>query len=76
MRTLLGPTVLNSLPSDAAANLTSNSYFPKLISAPFHHGLFVVFTFSVVVCLIAAAASWVRGGKFVYEESEDEGKVQ
>ena len=76
MRTLLGPTVLNSLPSDAAANLTSNSYFPKLISAPFHHGLFVVFTFSVVVCLIAAAASWVRGGKFVYKESEDGGKVQ
>ena len=76
MRTLLGPTVLNSLPSDAAANLTSNSYFPKLISAPFHHGLFVVFTFSVVVCLIAAAASWVRGGKFVYEESEGGGKVQ
>ena len=76
MRTLLGPTVLNSLPPDAAANLTSNSYFPKLISAPFHHGLFVVFTFSVVVCLIAAAASWVRGGKFVYEESEGGGKVQ
>ena len=70
--TLLGPQVLNSLPAGAAAQITSKSYFPQLISAPFHHGLFVVFTFSVVVCLIAAVASWVRGRKFVYAEEEDE----
>ena len=61
--TLLGPTVLNSLPADAAAKLTSRYYFPQLISAPFHHGLFVVFTFSVVVCLIAAAAVLGAGWK-------------
>jgi len=59
--TLLGPTVLNSLPPGAAATLTSRSYFPQLISASFHQGLIVVFTFSVVICLIAAAASWQRG---------------
>jgi hypothetical protein len=70
--TLLGPNVLSSLPAGAADKLTSRSYFPQLISAPFHHGLFVVFTFSVVVCLIAAAASWVRGGKFIYADGEDE----
>lgn len=67
--TLLGPTVLNSLPPDAAATLTSRSYFPQLISASFHQGLIVVFTFSVVICLIAAAASWQRGRKFIYTEN-------
>ncbi len=66
--TLLGPTVLNSLPAGAAATLTSRSYFPQLISASFHQGLIVVFTFSVVICLIAAAASWQRGRKFIYTE--------
>jgi hypothetical protein len=30
-----------------------------------------VFTFSIVVCLLAAAASWVRGGKFVYTEGQE-----
>jgi MFS family permease len=74
--TLLGPTVLNSLPAAAADRITSRSFFPQLISAPFHHGLAVVFTFSVVICLIAAVASWLRGGKFVHQEGEDEQELR
>ncbi len=58
---LLGPEVLNSLPADTVARLTSRAFFPQLISEPFHHGLTVAFTFSIVVCLIAAAASLLRG---------------
>jgi MFS family permease len=68
--TLLGPTVLNSLPADAAAKLTSRSYFPQLISASFHQGLLIVFTFSVVICLIAAAASWQRGREVIQKAGE------
>ena len=74
--TLLGPTVLNSLPAAAADRITSRSFFPQLISAPFHSGLAVVFTFSAVICLIAAVASWVRGGKFVHGQGEDELEVR
>jgi MFS family permease len=70
--TLLGPKVLNSLPAASAARITSRSYFPQLISHGFHHGLVIVFTFSVVVCLVAAAASWVRGRKFVYAEDQEQ----
>jgi hypothetical protein len=72
MGTLLSPQVLNSLPASTAANLTSRSFFPQLISAPFHHGLTMVLIFSSTVCLIAAAASWVRGGKYVYEQEVNE----
>jgi MFS family permease len=68
--TLLGPTVLNSLPADAAAKLTSRSFFPQLISSSFHQGLLIVFTFSVVICLIAAAASWERGREVVQKAGE------
>ena len=72
MGTLLGPQVLNSLPAATAEQLTSRSYFPQLISAPFHHGLTMVLIFSLIVCLIAAAASWVRGGKYIYEQEVKE----
>ncbi len=59
--TLLGPAVLDRLPSADRMELTSHSYFPNLISAPFHAGLTEAFIFAALVCLIAAAASWSRG---------------
>ena len=61
MQTLLGPA-LHSLPSARQAAITGHAFFPSLISGPFHHGLSVVFTFALVMCLVAAAASWLRGG--------------
>ena len=58
--TLLGPAVLDRLPSADRMELTGHSYFPNLISAPFHAGLTEAFIFAALVCLIAAAASWSR----------------
>jgi EmrB/QacA subfamily drug resistance transporter len=68
VRTLLGPTVLGHLPASNAAYLTGHSFFPALISGPFSNGLTVAFGFAVVACLIAAVASWLRGGRYVYTE--------
>jgi MFS family permease len=67
MQTLLGPA-LGSLPPADAAALTSKTFFPHLIAGPFMHGLHIAFTFSVVICAAAAAASWFRGRRFVYVE--------
>ena len=75
MGTLLGPQVLNSLPAATADQITSRSFFPQLISASFHHALSMVLIFCVVISLIAAVASWVRGGRYVYEEQEHEVKT-
>jgi MFS family permease len=61
MQTLLGPA-LHALSPARQAAITGHAFFPGLISGPFHHGLSVVFTFALVVCLVAAAASWLRGG--------------
>ena len=36
-------------------------YFPDLISAPFHHGLTIVFLVSAGLAFIAAFASLARG---------------
>lgn len=65
---LLGPHVIHSLQPQQAVTLVSKDFFPHLIAAPFHSGLVVVFTFSFVMCLVAALASWLRGGHYVYSE--------
>jgi MFS family permease len=71
IQTLLGPRVLGSLPPGKAAFLTGQSYFPGLISGPFSHGLRIVFTVAAVLCVIAAVASWMRGGRYVHAEQDE-----
>jgi MFS family permease len=63
IETLLGDPVLNALPASDKAALIGHSFFPDLISAPFHAGLTEALVFAACACLIAAAASWSRGGK-------------
>jgi MFS family permease len=64
MATLLGPHVLAGLPASQVHALTGRSFFPHLISGPFHTALVYAFIFAIVVCLIAAVASLLRGGKY------------
>jgi MFS family permease len=60
---LLGPHALAGLSAHQHAVVTGNTFFPTLISGPFRDGLHVAFTFAIVACLIAAAASLMRGGR-------------
>ena len=69
MQTLLGPHVLGSLPASQAHELTGRSFFPQLISGPFHSALVYAFVFAAVACLVAAVASLMRGGKYHHVES-------
>jgi MFS family permease len=69
LQTLLGP-VLTQLPAADAARLTGQTFFPSLISEPFQHGLVLVLSFSIAASLVAAAASALRGGRFVHEEAD------
>jgi MFS family permease len=70
IRTLLGPAALEHLSPAQVANLTGTSFFPRLIAEPFQHGLAIVFLAALVMSLVAAAASWLRGGRYVHEELE------
>jgi len=70
VQSLLAPTgVLAKLSHANASALVGRSFFPHLISGPFMSGLHLAFDFSVAACLIAAVASWLRGGKYHYAES-------
>ena len=65
---LIGPHVLAKLPAHDAAAIRGRGFFPHLISAPFHSGLHEAFAFAIVACLVAALASWSRGGRAVAPE--------
>jgi EmrB/QacA subfamily drug resistance transporter len=71
--TMIPPQVLQALPPAQAATITSRTFFPQLISGAFHQGLAEVLVFSIVMCLIAGGASWLRGGKYVYREDGEWG---
>jgi hypothetical protein len=59
--------VLGALPPGQASELTGRSFFPHLISGPFHTALVYAFVFAIACCLVAAVASLLRGGKYHYE---------
>jgi MFS family permease len=59
---LLAPSgVLARLPAASRAALTGRTYFPSLLSGPFHSGLIVVFTVSAALSVLAGLASLLRG---------------
>jgi hypothetical protein len=74
---LVGAPVLAHLSAANRTLLNGRSFFPSLISKPFKSGLHAAFDFAVGACLVAAGASWLRGGKYVYSEpaSDDEAAV-
>jgi EmrB/QacA subfamily drug resistance transporter len=57
------------------ATLTGRSFFPELISDAFKHGLVIAFGVSIIMLLIAAAASLMRGEKYVHADHESIGEA-
>ena len=68
MEKLLGSAQRAGVTSQQWANITGKTFFPHLMSEPFLHGLRVAFSVSLVMFLVAAAASWMRGGKYVHQD--------
>jgi MFS family permease len=69
MKVLLGPATLHHLAPATAHYLTSRSFFPHLIAAPFGHGLSEAFDFAAGACVLGALASAMRGGKYHHQEA-------
>jgi MFS family permease len=57
---LLGPQVLGALPAANAGRLTGLEFFPRLIAAPFHDGLVIVFWLAIAMTVLGALASLLR----------------
>jgi MFS family permease len=61
---------LSALPAHDVAVLTGERFFPELISAPFHHGLTIVFAAAAAMAVVAAIASALRGARYFHSEQE------
>jgi MFS family permease len=69
IQNLLAPShVLAHLPAHNVAVLTGRQFFPHLISAPFHHGLVIVFTAAAIMSVTGALVSLLRGKQFYYDD--------
>ncbi|HEY4928475.1 MAG TPA: MFS transporter [Acidimicrobiales bacterium] len=68
---LVGPHVLAQLTPAQQSVLTGRSFFPSLISRPFEAGLRAALDFAIFASLLAAWASWRRGGRYVYHEGDE-----
>jgi MFS family permease len=69
---LIGPGTLAHLSASQQAALAQRGFFPGLIAPPFEKGLHAAFDFAIVASLLAAAASWTRGGRYVYTPATEE----
>lgn len=63
---------LAHLSSAQSAALTGHTFFPRLVSGPFHDGLAIVFTVAAGMALVSAIASALRGGHRPAQESGQE----
>ena len=69
VRNLLAPSkVLSRLPAHNASVLLGRQFFPHLISAPFHHGLVIVFTTAAIMSVTGALVSLLRGKQFYWDD--------
>jgi MFS family permease len=69
IKALLAPSgVLHHVSAQHAATLTGRQFFPRLISAPFHQGLVIVFSLAAAMSVVGAATSLMRGGRFVHDD--------
>jgi MFS family permease len=72
---LVGAHALASVSAANHAVLTGRSFFPKLIAAPFSTGLHEAFAFAIGACLVAAAASLLRGGRYEHAAPSPQGQA-
>jgi len=70
LKSLLGPAVLSHLAPGQAAAITGRAFFPHLIGPPFKDALLLILGFAVVMSVIAAIASALRGEKFIHVDDE------
>lgn len=60
--------VLDRVSAAQRSVLTGHTFFPRLVSGPFHHGLGIVFGVAAGMALVSAVASALRGG---HRDAED-----
>ncbi|BDR90978.1 MFS transporter [Vulcanisaeta souniana] len=66
---VLPSSLTNGLPTSIMKLLDSNTFLPSVLGPPFMMGLRFSLYISIVFVAIGAVLSYMRGGRYVYEES-------
>jgi len=67
LKSLLRSQSLAHVSSAQWATLTGRHYFPGLLESPFHHGLVIVFSMAILISIVGAAFSALRGARYVHQ---------
>ena len=67
LQSLLGSQSAAHVSDSQWRTLTGKHFFPNLISQPFHHGLVIVFSMALVMALVGAVFSALRGERYLHD---------
>ncbi|MCU1430429.1 MAG: putative transrane efflux pump (multidrug resistance related protein) [Actinomycetia bacterium] len=70
MQKLLGSASKAGVSPAQFHHITGKTFFPHLIANPFMRGLRIAFLASLIMCIVAGAASWLRGSRYVAAGAE------
>ena len=65
LKSLLGSRALTHVSNAQWLKLTGKKFFPDLIQSPFHHGLIIVFVVAILLSVVGALFSALRGERFI-----------
>lgn len=68
LKNLLGSQVTSHVGHAEWLVLTGKHFFPDLIEGSFHHGLVIVFGAAIVMSIVGALASALRGKRYVRDD--------
>ncbi|WKB35826.1 hypothetical protein QS257_21215 [Terrilactibacillus sp. S3-3] len=74
LQSLVPKQVLDALPAAQAKIITGHTFFPHLIGGAFLHGLSLTFIMSMLMSLVAAVISFLRGKRYINHEEKVIGK--
>ena len=69
---ILPSTITNNLPANIVNALNSSAFLPSVLGPPFMMGLRISLYISIMLVIIGAVLSYMRGEKYIYEESKEE----
>ena len=68
LKSLLGSRALTHVSNAQWLKLTGKKFFPDLIQSPFHHGLIIVFVVAILLSVVGALFSALRGERFISQQ--------
>jgi len=66
LKSLLGSRASSHLSNAQWSKLTGKHFFPNLIESSFHHGLVIVFGAAIIMSIVGALFSALRGKRYVH----------